>query len=114
MPAWLFSTLSFLIFELLASLFQNHTLQVLEHPVDGPTLAVLTNEDFQLMGMELPGMRRRLRAEIELFLEQGCPMAAEVMRQFDIRAEMITYTCICSRMFICVARAQICLEHDYV
>jgi hypothetical protein len=51
---------------------------VLEHPVDGPTLAVLTNEDFQLMGMELPGMRRRLRAEIELFLEQGCPMAAEV------------------------------------
>jgi hypothetical protein len=51
---------------------------VLEHPVDGPTLAVLTNEDFQVLGLELPGMRRRLRAEVELFLELGCPMAAEV------------------------------------
>jgi hypothetical protein len=67
---------------------------VLEHPVDGPTLAVLTNEDFQVLGLELPGMRRRLRAEVELFLELGCPMAAEVGRWGSDRLESSTQGCL--------------------
>jgi len=52
--------------------------KILNDPVDGPTMAILTDSDLELMGLMLPAQRRRVLQEIRLFRELGCPQASEI------------------------------------
>jgi len=52
--------------------------RVLEAPIDGPTLGLLGDDDFKAMGLDLPAQRRRMMAEIQLFIDIGAPQAKEV------------------------------------
>jgi hypothetical protein len=47
--------------------------KILDSPVDGPTLSIMTDEDVAMLGLNLPSQRKKLLQEIKLFKQLGAP-----------------------------------------